>query len=377
MTVREKIERIRHFISEKDLDGVLLRKRRSFSWLTDGQQNYIFTTSELGVADLLIFEDKVYCITTKVEFARIQEEELSKLEIEWITPEWYEGHQAAIRQLCSGKKIGTDVCPETIPLAAAIDVSQELAELSYVLSPEEIKRYRWLSQNVARALELTCRQIEPGLSEFEIQAQITSKILNLGIQSQVLLVATDERIYKYRHPIPTEKKLESYAMLVLCGEKWGLVASATRFVHFGPIPAELRQNQRKLLEIDLAFNLATMPGVPIKDVFLQGIEMYRKMGYGEDWRSLHQGGPTGYASREFLANLECEGVVQKHQAFAWNPSLKGIKSEDTILATEKGPEFLTHTGEWDYMPLEKNGQLYLRPDILIRSLKEHNGQKGA
>ena len=366
MTVKGKIKRIRDFLREKDLDGVLLRKRRSFSWLTNGQANYIFTTTELGVADLLIFEDKVYCITTKMEFARIQEEELSNLEIEWITPEWYEGHQKAIDNLCQGKKIGTDVCPETIPLTAGIDMNKELAELSYVLSLEEIDRYRWLSQNVARALELTCRQIEPGMSEFEIQALLTSKVVSLGIQPQVLLVATDQRIYKYRHPIPTEKKLENYAMLVLCGEKWGLVTSATRFVHFGPISEELQQNKLKLLEIDLAFNLATWPGVPIKDVFRQGIEAYREMGYEEDWRSLHQGGPTGYAAREFLANLDSLDVVQAHQAFAWNPSLKGIKSEDTILATENGPEFFTHTGEWEYMQMEKNGQIFLRPDILIR-----------
>jgi len=366
MTVEGKIKRLRDFLREKDLDGVLLRKRRSFSWLTNGHVNHIFTTSELGVADLLIFEDKLYCITTKMEFARIQEEELSELEIEWITPEWYEGHQEAIRKLCQGKKIGTDVCPETIPLTAGIDMSQELAKLSYILSHEEIERYRWLSQNVARALELTCRQIVPGMSEFEIQALLISKVVRLGIQPQVLLVATDQRIYKYRHPIPTEKKLECYAMLVLCGEKWGLVSNATRFVHFGSITEELQQNKRKLLEIDLAFNSATWPGVPIKDVFRQGIEAYGRMGYQEDWRSLHQGGPTGYASREFLANLECEGMVQNHQAFAWNPSLKGIKSEDTILVTENGPEFLTHTGKWDYMKMEKNGLIYLRPDILIR-----------
>ena len=125
-------------LREKDLDGVLLRKRRSFSWLTNGQANYILTSTELGVADLLIFEDKVYCITTKMEFARIQEEELTNLEIEWITPEWYDRPQEAIDKLCQGKKMGTDVCPETIPLRAGIDMSKELAELSYVLSLEEI-----------------------------------------------------------------------------------------------------------------------------------------------------------------------------------------------------------------------------------------------
>lgn len=366
MTVQEKIKRIRDFLREKDLDGVLLRKRRSFAWLTNGRANYIFTSTELGVADLLILEDRIYCITTKMEYARLQEEELINVEVEWITPEWYEGHFEAIDRLCQDKKIGTDVCPTTLPLGVGRDMSKDLAELSYVLSLEEIERYRWLSQTVARALEDTCRQIKPGMSEFEIQALLTSKVVCQGIQPQVLLVATDQRIYKYRHPIPTKKKLEKYAMLVLCGEKWGLVASATRFVHFGPISEELQQTKRKLTEIDLTFNLATQPGVPIKDVFLEGIEMYRKMGYEEDWRSLHQGGPTGYASREFLANFDSEGLVQNHQAFAWNPSLRGIKSEDTMLVTQNGPEFLTHTGEWDYIRIERNGQIFLRPDILIR-----------
>ncbi|MDR3542247.1 MAG: M24 family metallopeptidase [Desulfosporosinus sp.] len=364
--VEEKIAKIRNLMLERALGGVLLRTRRSFSWLTNGKVNYIVTNTELGVADLLILKDQVYCVTTRMEFARIQEEELTDLECEWVTPEWYEGHDGVISSLCQGKTIGMDVCPQTIPNTVGIDLSKELAKLTYVLNESEIERYRWLSLRVAQALESTCRSIKPGMTEFEIQALLVAKVTGLGIQAQVLLVATDRRIYQYRHPIPTEKKLERYAMLVLCGEKWGLVANATRFVHFGALPEELRESKRKLAEIDLAFNLATRPGVPIKEVFRQGIESYRLWGYAEDWRYLHQGGPTGYASREFLANLGSAGDVQCHQAFAWNPSLKGLKSEDTLLVTEKGPEFLTHTGEWEYIQIEKKGDIYFRPDILIR-----------
>ena len=364
-TIEDKIGTIRKLMLERDLDGVLLRKRRSFSWLTNGKSNYIVTNTELGVADLLILKDRVYCVTSKMEFARIQEEELTELECEWITPEWYEGHDGAISSLCQGKTIGMDVCPQTVPHTLGIDLSKELAELTYVLNTLEIERYRWLSRKVAQALESTCRRIEPGMTEFEIQALLSGKVASLGIQPQVLLVATDRRIYQYRHPIPTMKKLERYAMVVLCGEKWGLVANATRFVHFGALPEELQENRLKLAEIDLAFNLATRPGVPIKEVFRQGIEAYQQWGHAEDWRYLHQGGPTGYASREFLANLNSLGEVRCHQAFAWNPSLKGLKSEDTLLVTEQGPEFLTHTGEWKYIQLEKNGHSYYRPDILI------------
>jgi hypothetical protein len=33
-------------------------------------------------------------------------------------------------------------------------------------------------------------------------------------------------------------------------------------------------------------------------------------------------------------------------AFAWNPTIQGAKSEDTVLVTENGFEVLTATGEW-------------------------------
>ncbi|WP_407312857.1 M24 family metallopeptidase [Desulfosporosinus sp. SB140] len=366
MIVAEKIAKIRHLMSTMNLDGVILRQRRSFSWLTNGKRNHIVTTTELGVADVVVLQDKVYCITTKMEFARIKEEELAGFDWEWITPEWFEGTEGVIKSLCQGKTVGMDVYPETIPDINGRNISRELAELSYVLDSDEIERYRWLSRSVAQALEKTCREIKPGMSEFEIQALLISKAAGLGIQTPVLLVATDQRIYAFRHPIPTEKKLERYAMLVLCGEKWGLIANATRFVHFGALSPELQKNKQTLAEIDLAFNLATRPGTPINEVFRQGIEAYKKWGYPDDWRYLHQGGPTGYASREFLANLDSLGVVQCHQAFAWNPSLKGLKSEDTLLVTESGPEFLTHTGEWEYLEIEKHGVIYPRPDILVR-----------
>ncbi|MDQ7094823.1 M24 family metallopeptidase [Desulfosporosinus sp. PR] len=366
MTVARKLARIRKLMAAMELDGVLLRQRRSFSWLTGGKRNYIVTATELGVADVVVLRDQVYCVTTKMEFARIKEEELAGFAWEWMTPEWFEGSEGAISSLCRGKTMGMDVCPELLPEVKGRNISRELAELSFVLDLEEIERYRWLSRSVAEVLEKTCREIEPGMSEFEIQALLASKAAVLGVQTPVLLVAADQRIYAYRHPIPTEKKLERYAMLVLCGEKWGLVANATRFVHFGALSPELQETKQALAEIDLAFNLATRPGVPIKDVFRQGIEAYKKWGHPDDWRYLHQGGPTGYASREFLANLDSLGIVQCHQAFAWNPSLRGLKSEDTLLVTESGPEFLTQTGTWQYLQIEKDGILYSRPDILIR-----------
>ncbi|MEW6698257.1 MAG: hypothetical protein ACOY35_01135 [Bacillota bacterium] len=64
----------------------------------------------------------------------------------------------------------------------------------------------------------------------------------------------------------------------------------------------------------------------------------------DDWRFLHQGGLTGYAPREYLATMFSECIVQENQAFAWNPAIYGIKSEDTILVGVNENKFLTHTG---------------------------------
>lgn len=256
------LERIRAFMEKRGLDGVLLRTRRNFAWATGGKDNHIDHTSELGVADLLIFHDTKYCITTKMEAARLRDEELDGLGYEFVTPEWYEGTKTAIEQLCAGKNVGADVSFGNLD-----HVGEELAPLRYRLTTEEIERYRWLSQRAAKAVETTCHDIEPGWTEHEIAAQMASKVLKDGIQPTVLLVATDDRIFKYRHPIPTDQRLERYAMLVLCAEKWGLVSNVTRFVHFGPLPEEIAANKQKLAQIDVEMNASTRPGVPNKGHF--------------------------------------------------------------------------------------------------------------
>lgn len=364
--VQKRVSRLRQWATQNELDGVLLRKRRSFAWLTMGRSNHIVWTTEEGVADLLIFPDRVVCVTTRMESGRIAEEELAGLGFEMITPEWTEGLLPTLRRLCAGKKIGTDVWPDAIGIENGVYVGDGLFQLTYVLEKEEIRRYTWLCRQAATAVEETCREIRPGMSEWEIQSRLAEKILTHGILPQVILVATDERVFRYRHPIPTSKPLRQYAMLVLCAEKWGLVANVTRLVHFGPLPKELSEKRLKLAEIDLTMNLATRPGIPIRDVVRLGIEAYHQVGHPDDWRFLHQGGPTGYASREFLATPDSEGVVQLHQAFAWNPSLPGIKSEDTIWVDEETNHFLTHTGNWPYIIMERDGRVYQRPDILVQ-----------
>ncbi|MDQ0338644.1 Xaa-Pro aminopeptidase [Caldalkalibacillus uzonensis] len=357
------IEKVLSLLAEEEFDGILLRKRNNFSWVTGGRHNHIVQTTPDGVADLVVMPDKVYVVTVNMEAARIMEEELADVpfDFELVTDEWFNGHDHLLLKIGEGKRMATDA-----PFHDWMDVSPKLSWLRSQLTEDEMNRYRQVCQQAADAIEETCRQLQPGQTEHEIASVLAQKVMAQGMNVHVLLVATDERIYKYRHPIPTGKRMKRQAMLVLCAERGGLVANVTRLVHFGPLPKQLEECKQKLAYIDACMNASTRPGIKVGDIINTAIREYKQAGYPDDWKKLHLGGPTGYATREYLATSSSSDTVRVNQAFAWNPALPGVKSEDTILVTENGIEILTETGKWPYIEVECNGMILRRPDMMVR-----------
>ncbi|SDZ97984.1 Xaa-Pro aminopeptidase [Thalassobacillus cyri] len=357
------IDKLREFLKKQKVDGILLRRRNNFSWVTEGRYNHIVRATEIGVADLIITQDKAYLVTAKMEESRLTEEEVTlfPFDCEVVSDDWFVDITPKIEALTEGLEMVTDT-----PFKDWEVVDDELIEIRSVLNEQEIEKYRALCQQAAEAVEETCREIFQGQTEHEIEALLASKVLPLGIKPHVILVATDERIRRYRHPIPTNKKLEKHAMIVICAEKHGLIANVTRMVHFGQLSEELLVNEEKVQRIDAVMNLHTLPGTRVGKIIDKGIEQYEKEGYPEDWKLLHQGGLTGFNPREYLAAPTSEAIIKTGQVFAWNPALTGVKSEDTILVTENGPEFLTDTDKWEYGFTEIDGEHLKRPKILIR-----------
>jgi antitoxin VapB len=52
------------------------------------------------------------------------------------------------------------------------------------------------------------------------------------------------------------------------------------------------------------------------------------------------------------------------QVYAWNPSITGAKSEDTILVGPSSNEVLTAMPDWPMLKVEVNGLNIERPAIL-------------
>jgi antitoxin VapB len=85
---------------------------------------------------------------------------------------------------------------------------------------------------------------------------------------------------------------------------------------------------------------ATRPGTTLADAFAACRGFYRDAGFADEIRLHHQGGLTGYASRELIATPNTDHVIAVGQSFAWNPSITGAKAEETFVLTESGPEVI-------------------------------------
>ena len=101
------------------------------------------------------------------------------------------------------------------------------------------------------------------------------------------------------------------------------------------------------------------------EVFRCIIGAYEKAGYKDEWHNHHQGGPTGYRTRDAIATENCDLKIETNTALAWNPSLPGTKSEDTILVTEKGRENLTRGEDWKYISIDTDEGKVERPWPLV------------
>ncbi len=318
------------------LEAILLRRSVNFAWYTDGADNRVDHASPFGVADVLVTPDSEYVVTNNIEAARMREEQTPKFEV--IEHPWYADEAGAPPDAVGDASLGAD-----FPLEGAQDVSEEVAPLRYVLDAETLGRYRWVGADAAMAVAEAADSLEPGMGEHEAAANLGAACRKRELFSPVLLVAADDRIARYRHPIPRGGRIERRAMLVVSAERGGLYANVTRMVHFEEPDSELERRQTACETIlGRMREEATLPGRTLADAFRDCRRFYAEEGFPEEWRLHHQGGITGYASREVIATPRTHQEIKVGQTFAWNPSITGAKAEETFILDESGPEVITH-----------------------------------
>ena len=354
----KKVESIRKLAAEKDAQGILITRQTNFAWLSCGGRGFVSLASEGACASLLVTGAGVWLMSNNIETPRLLAEEMPELEgvLQFYAPPW-ETLGSTNADFIAQKAQG--VCLTDMQLAA------EFAALRGVLCQEEAERYAELGKEAAQIVEQICRLLKPGMSELETAGLVSSALWARNIEPITLLVAFDRRTELYRHPLPTAQTLQKSALVAVCARRYGLVVSLTRMVSIGAPSDALMQKHRAVVAVDACFMGSTVPGARAGDIFANAVEAYKTTGFADEWRLHHQGGMAGYEAREYIGVFGCDEIVQCGQAFAWNPSITGTKSEDTFLVTDHGCRILTHTGEYPYIEVSYSGGSLLRPDILV------------
>ncbi len=359
--IKEKERRVRDFLQAHGLRALLLKRQANFSWMTGGGVNAIGIATELGGTSLLVTESAKYVITNNIEAPRmIEEEGLEKLGFTVKTYSWYEDLEAPILRSLVGK--GLVACDLFVPETRLM--AEEIGRLRYSLTAAEVERYRWLGERVSHAVEKTALEARRGEKECEVVGRLCGELWKDRIDPVGLMVAADDRLRRFRHPIPTERKVERFLMISVNARKGGLIVCLTRFVHFGKAAIALHRQYERNVFVDCTFMAHTRPGTPAREVLQKGLDAYREQGFPEEWKLHHQGGPIGYQQRDYRVHPGTPDIVQENQAFAWNPSIAGTKSEDTILATSRGPEMITRPLLYPTLSMEVAGMGFTRAAIL-------------
>jgi antitoxin VapB len=352
----------------ENLGGVLLSAQHNFSWLTAGQRNGIDLSRDGGACALLVRRDgRRFVLASRIEMPRMLAEELSAEDFEPVEYGWEEekGSPTFLVERAHDLLGKEDTLSSDLPSGPGLrTIESAIARCRYRLTSQELERYRQLGRDAADAIGKLVRTLEPGETEKEVARRAEAALSALDMHAVVTLVAADERIQKFRHPVPTERRWEKVLMVVVCARRHGLIASLSRIVCAGRVPDELARRTVACARVDARLLAATRPGATGAELYAHASRAYSEEGFEGEERLHHQGGACGYRTRDWVAHPACAERVEANQAFAWNPSITGTKVEETCIALDDGCEIITASPGWPSIPLSIEGREYVLPDVL-------------
>lgn len=355
-----KQARLGALMEEQGWEAILLSRHENIAWATAGRvEARVALGTETAVCSLLITRaGRRYCIAPENEGPRLADEEFAGLGFEAVLYPWADGDAADLAHQLAGPEIAADTTQAGFYPA-------NFTRLRTPLLLAEAERFRALGADVAASTVRVLKTLAPGVTEDEMAARVAADLLVRHITPTVLLMATDERILRYKHAVPRKGVLKNYGMLNLCARRDGMVVSITRFVHFGAMPAALAANFEKAARINAALLHASRAGTTSAELYAVAAKGYADAGVPDEILRHHQGGPCGYVERDWVATPNGTERVDAVQGFAWNPSLQGAKAEDTALLQEGAIEVVTATPDLPAIETAIGGTVYRSAGVYL------------
>ncbi len=357
--IDEKHARIVRFLSEHRLDGVWLGQPENFAWFTGGGRLPLSSNA----AGLLVLKDITYLIAPTSDGERILIEEIGGHGVELRPYDWHrpQAKSDLLSHLTDGLRVGADSVCASMQLEP---IGDSIVSLRLALTPGEQYRYRALCSEITRIVQEIAYKIKAGQSEREIAAEITYQLLKANINTTRLLIGADSRLRRFVDIPPTDNHICEIATISLTGQRGGLQASLTRLVAVDKISDETVNRHRAVSRVAAHYIHYSRPGRSLREILDVGAAAYSREGFAGEWEAHCQGGLIGYSSCELQAAPSVEQRIEAYQVVAWQASIGGIKSEDTMMVLPDRVMTLTRIEDWPVIEVKLDNDTYYQPDIL-------------
>jgi len=360
--IEGKIQRVRDYLDRTGYDGFLIGRKDNFAWLTCGGTSEVVIRSEYGAGVLVISPRRVQLIAHPMDGPRILEEELGGISVDYVQVEWHEStllEKAA--ELAAGKRFASDLWVDGVDY-----LPEALTSLHYPLTGLELNRLRSLGATTESVLRSVADHAMPGMSEREVAGMLEAEYARLGIACDVVLVGSDERVSRYRHPVPTDKRIERFLLLHSAVQQHGLHANVTRLVSFGKVSEEVQARYDAASRVEATAISMCVPGTRFRDILAAEKQALSDQGYPDDWRFHFLGGTTGYIVADPSLCLEPNAVVSANQAYDWFITITGVKVEELSVNSGGRPAVYSVTGRWPTKNFGIHSRSFELPLILAK-----------
>jgi Xaa-Pro aminopeptidase len=356
-----KLERLRALLRARGLAGAVVGRRDQFAWLTSGGESGVVRNQEAGVGQLVVTPDRLYLVAYTMDAARLSDGELAGLPAEVVPVRWHEGaREARALALCGGGPVLSD-----LPLPGAVCDPRALTRLHAPLSARELAVCRELGRRTEAILRSVADALTPEKTEREVAGELGAAYARAGMAVEVLLVGGGDHLSRYRHPLPTERRVGELVLLHPAVSWRGLHANVTRTVALGRLPPEVARRYDAVCQLQALTLTMCVPGTSFRALFEARRRLYGQLGFPDEWELHFPGGPTGYVLEDDISAAMDEAVLDA-QVFDWFVTVTGAKVEELSLTLGGRRELLSATGRWPTRPFTAGDLTLETPAILLR-----------
>jgi len=356
-----KLGRIRKYLNDKEYTGLVLLRQDNFAWITTGGVNRVIIPSAEGFGAIVVTGDAVYLVAQVMDGQRMADEELNGLPAEYVPLRWYEPSVLERALSLAGNRPVSDVpCRAECPLS-------EIYDLHVPYTPSEIARFDEIGALADRVMAEVAAQIVPGMTDYDAEARVLCEFARRGVIADVVLIGTDERIFRYRHPNPVGARLGKYVLLTPALRYKGLHCNVARSIYFGDtIPEEIALAYEAVRQVSANCMALCETGVTYRDILEAHKALLAELGFPEAWRGHYPGGRTGYFLCQAGLSLDPSRAIGETEAFEWFITVPGAKTAELTVKDGASLRVASAADHWPVTPVTRHGKTFPIPNILLR-----------